>query len=154
MAMYWREISVPWGESDPFGLVYYPRIVAWFNDTEHELFRSIGHPIDRMIRDDRTTFVMGEIHFRFIGPAAYGDRVMTKVSLEKLGERTLHWNCIATNVEAGDLICEGKAVRVYARIKEDGNLESRPIPEFMRTVLKEIGQVKQLGEGLIDETTR
>ena len=154
MAMYWREISVPWGESDPFGLVYYPRIVAWFNDTEHELFRTIGHPIDRMIRDDRTTFVMGEIHFRFIGPAAYGDRVMTKVSLEKLGERTLHWNCIATNVESGGLICEGKAVRVYARIKEDGNLESRPIPEFMRTVLKEIGQVKQLGEGLIDETTR
>jgi hypothetical protein len=57
-------------------------------------------------------------------------------------------------VESGDLICEGKAVRVYARIKEDGNLESLPIPEFMRTVLKEIGQVKQLGEGLIDETTR
>ncbi|SVC56434.1 uncharacterized protein METZ01_LOCUS309288, partial [marine metagenome] len=46
MAMYWREISVPWGESDPFGLVYYPRIVAWFNDTEHELFRTIGYPID------------------------------------------------------------------------------------------------------------
>ena len=35
MAMYWKEITVNWGESDPFGLVYYPRIVAWFNDTEH-----------------------------------------------------------------------------------------------------------------------
>jgi len=32
-AMYWKEITVNWGESDPFGLVYYPRIVAWFNDT-------------------------------------------------------------------------------------------------------------------------
>src|SRR5207253_1702066 len=29
--MYWKEITVNWGESDPFGLVYYPRIVAWFN---------------------------------------------------------------------------------------------------------------------------
>ena len=111
--MYWREISVPWGESDPFGLVYYPRIVAWFNDTEHELFRIIGYPIDQMIRNDRTTFVMGEIHFRFVGPAAYGDRVMTKVSLEKLGERTLHWNCVATNVETGELICEGRACLLY-----------------------------------------
>ena len=154
MAMYWREISVPWGESDPFGLVYYPRIVAWFNDTEHELFRTIGYPIDQMIRKDRTTFVMGEIHFRFVGPAAYGDRVMTKVSLEKLGERTLHWNCVATNVESSELICEGRAVRVYARIKEDGNLESQPIPDFMRTVLTELGQVKQLGDGLIDEVNR
>jgi|TARA_B100001123_G_C15230005_1_gene994754 acyl-CoA thioesterase FadM len=152
MTMYWREISVPWGESDPFGLVYYPRIVAWFNDTEHELFRTIGYPIDQMIRDDRTTFVMGEIHFRFIGPAAYGDRVMTKVSLEKMGVRTLHWNCIATNATSGDLICEGRAVRVYARIKEDGNLESQPIPDFMRKTLEELGAVKQLDSGLIADS--
>jgi len=32
-AMYWKEMTVHWGESDPFGLVYYPRIVAWFNET-------------------------------------------------------------------------------------------------------------------------
>jgi len=43
---------------------------------------------------------------------------------------------------------------VYARIKEDGNLESQPIPDFMRTVLNELGQVKQLGDGLIDEVNR
>ena len=88
--MYWKEITVNWGESDPFGLVYYPRIVAWFNDTEHDFFRTIGFPIDQMIKDDRTTFVMGEIHFRFIGPAAYGDRVATSVTLSRIGERTLH----------------------------------------------------------------
>ena len=72
MIKFWREINVPWGESDPFGLVYYPRMVAWLNDTEHELFRHIGYPIEKMIEKDKTTFVMGEIQFRFIGPAAYG----------------------------------------------------------------------------------
>ena len=82
--MYWREISVNWGESDPFGLVYYPRMLAWFNDTEHELFRTLGYPIDKMIQNDRTTFVMGEIHFRFIGPAAYGDRVTLKLVLTEI----------------------------------------------------------------------
>ena len=87
-AMYWKEITVHWGESDPFGLVYYPRIVAWFNETEHEFFRTIGFPIDQMIRQDRTTFVMGEIHFRFIGPAAYGDRMARQ------------WNVLG-NVRAG-----------------------------------------------------
>ena len=76
MIKFWREIIVPWGESDPFGLVYYPRIVAWFNDTEHELFRNIGYPIEQMIEKNKTTFVMGEINFRFIGPAAYGDRII------------------------------------------------------------------------------
>lgn len=130
--MYWREISVNWGESDPFGLVYYPRMLAWFNDTEHELFRTIGYPIDKMIQQDRTTFVMGEIQFRFIGPAAYGDRVTLKLVLAEIRERTLHWNCSAKLTLTGDPVTEGKATRVYAHINEDGTLTSRPIPEEMR----------------------
>ena len=144
MAMYWREITVNWGESDPFGLVYYPRMLAWFNDTEHELFRTIGHPIDVMIRHDRTTFVMGEIHFRFIGPAAYGDRIITTITLAELGERTLHWNCKAKNALTGTAVCEGKATRVYARINEDGSLSSAVIPPTMRTALTDMGELKHL----------
>ena len=93
MLMYWRELTVAWGESDPFGLVYYPRMLAWVNDTEHDLFRALGYPIDEMIRKDRTTFVMGEIHFRFIGPAAYGDRIRCIKTLAKVGKSTLHWDC-------------------------------------------------------------
>ncbi len=111
MAMYWKEITVNWGESDPFGLVYYPRIVAWFNDTEHELFRVLGYPIEQMIRNDRTTFVMGEIHFRFIGPAAYGDRIVTTITLVEVGEHTLHWNCKAKNAVTGAPVSEGRRPR-------------------------------------------
>jgi acyl-CoA thioesterase FadM len=143
-AMYWKEITVQWGESDPFGLVYYPRIVAWFNDTEHDFFRTIGYPIDQMIRRDRTTFVMGEIHFRFIGPAAYGDRVATSVTLTKIGARTLHWSCKARNAVTGAPVTEGKATRVYARINEDGTLNSAVIPEAMRKAMLQSGGLSHL----------
>ena len=144
MAMYWKEITVNWGESDPFGLVYYPRIVAWFNDTEHELFRVIGYPIEQMIKNDRTTFVMGEIHFRFIGPAAYGDRIVNTITLAEIGNRTLHWNCKAKNAVTGAPVSEGKATRVYARINEDGSLSSQPIPVEMLTALNELGSMTHL----------
>lgn len=147
-AMYWKEITVNWGESDPFGLVYYPRIVAWFNDTEHDFFRTIGFPIDQMIKNDRTTFVMGDIHFRFIGPAAYGDRVATSVTLAKLGERTLHWNCKAINAVTGALVTEGTATRVYARINEDGTLNSAVIPEKMRKALTGTGLLSHLNQDI------
>jgi acyl-CoA thioesterase FadM len=145
MAMYWREITVNWGESDPFGLVYYPRIVAWFNDTEHELFRIIGYPIEQMIKNDRTTFVMGEIHFRFIGPAAYGDRILTTINLADIGEHTLHWNCKAKNAMTGAAVSEGRATRVYARIMEDGTLKAMPIPSEMINAIREVGDLKHLG---------
>ena len=147
-AMYWKEITVQWGESDPFGLVYYPRIVAWFNDTEHEFFRTIGYPIDQMIRRDRTTFVMGEIHFRFIGPAAYGDRVATSVTLSKIGKRTLHWTCMARNAVTGAPVTEGKATRVYARINEDGTLGSAVIPAPMRKAMLQSGQLSHLRQNI------
>jgi len=147
-AMYWKEITVNWGESDPFGLVYYPRIVAWFNDTEHDFFRTIGFPIDLMIKNDRTTFVMGDIHFRFIGPAAYGDRVATSVTLAKLGERTLHWNCKAINAVTGALVTEGTATRVYARINEDGTLNSAVIPDKMRKALTGTGLLSHLNQDI------
>lgn len=68
MLNYWRERVVTWGECDPFGLVYYPHMLAWFNDCEHALWRALGHPIEDMIARDRTTFVMGEVAFRFTGP--------------------------------------------------------------------------------------
>jgi len=147
-AMYWKEITVNWGESDPFGLVYYPRIVAWFNDTEHDFFRTIGFPIDQMIKNDRTTFVMGDIHFRFIGPAAYGDRVATSVTLAKLGDRTLHWNCKAINAVTGALVTEGTATRVYARINEDGTLNSAVIPDKMRKALTGTGLLSHLNQDI------
>lgn len=133
--MYLREIRVNWGESDPFGLVYYPRMLSWFNDTEHELFRTLGHPVDKMIRENRTAFVMGEIHFRFVGPAAYGDRVTLKLVLIDIGERTLQWHFSARITLTGAPVAEGTGTRVYAQIQDDGTLKSMPIPGDIRHAL-------------------
>jgi acyl-CoA thioesterase FadM len=130
-----HEVTVAWGESDPFGLVYYPCILAWFNEAEHAFFRAIGEPVDAMIRRDRTTFVMGEVHFHFRGPAACGDRVRCDLELREIRRRTLHWNCRATHAVTGGLIAEGTAVRVYARLGDAGDLTSADIPQIMRDAI-------------------
>ena len=98
-----------------------------------------------MIKNDRTTFVMGEIHFRFIGPAAYGDRILTTINLAEIGEHTLHWNCKAKNAMTGAAVSEGRAPRVYARIMEDGTLKAMPIPSEMVNAIREVGDLKHLG---------
>ena len=123
MSAYTQELTVNLGESYPFGLVYYAREVAWFNEIEHELFRQIGHPINRMINEDRSAFVMGEIEFRFVGSAAYGDRVQCTLTLIEIRDKTVHWRCNAVNLKTGQPITEGRATRVYAEIMDDGNLK-------------------------------
>ena len=86
-------------------------------------------------------FQTGEIHFRFIGPAAYGDRVTLKIALTEMRERTLHWECSAKLMLTGAPVTEGTATRVYARINEDGTLTSAPIPDGMRRALTSAGVV-------------
>ena len=112
MITFSRELTVAWGESDPFGLVYYPMMFTWFNETEHELLRNLGFGTKDLIENHRTAFVMGDVHFRFIGPAAYGDKVRTTMQLGRLGGSTVHWNCKAVHVADGAVITEGRAIRI------------------------------------------
>ena len=136
MIEFQRELTVPWGESDPFGLVYFPRMLAWFNDTEHDLLREIGFGAEDTIKSTRTAFVMGDIKFRFIGPAAYGDRILTTISLQDMTKSTLHWTCKAVKAKTGEPVTEGVAIRIYAQIQEDGNLKAEPIPDDLRALLR------------------
>jgi acyl-CoA thioesterase FadM len=121
-------------------------MLAWVNDTEHELFRALGYPMNEMIAKDRTAFVMGEIHFRFVGPAAYGDRIRCMLTLAKVGDSTLHWDCKAMNITTGVAVNEGRATRIYARINEDGQLKSARIPDDLRRTLLEAGKLTQIGD--------
>ncbi len=139
MITYSRELTVAWGESDPFGLVYYPMMFTWFNEAEHELLRALGFPTNRLIKESRTAFVMGDVHFRFVGPAAYGDKVRTTIQMHKMGESTVHWDCKAVQAASGDVITEGRAIRIYAQILEDGNLKAAPIPDEIRQSLSRPG---------------
>ena len=146
MIMYSRELTVAWGESDPFGLVYYPMMFTWFNETEHELLRGLGFGTKELIESNRTAFVMGDVHFRFIGPAAYGDRVRTTMKLVKLGGSTVHWDCKAVHSSDGAVITEGRAIRIYAQIQEDGNLKAIQIPDEIREALTAVGGLVHLPE--------
>ena len=146
MIMYSRELTVAWGESDPFGLVYYPMMFTWFNEAEHELLRGLGFGTKDLIQKNRTAFVMGDVHFRFIGPAAYGDRVRTTIKLVKMGGATLHWDCKAVQVADGAPITEGRAIRIYAQIQEDGNLKALDVPDEIRKALAEPGGLVDLPE--------
>jgi acyl-CoA thioesterase FadM len=134
VAGYRREHTVEWGDCDPYGIAYYPKIIAWFNETEHDLLRHIGHPAEAMKDFDRA-FVMGEISFRFVNPVQAGIRVTTEMVLTRIGERTLHWVCRVDRNDTGARVAEGWATRVYVCRAGDGRLASAPLPEAVREAL-------------------
>ena len=139
MLVYYRELTVAWGESDPFGLVYFPRMLAWFNDTEHEFFAQAGYPVTRMVAKDRTAFVMGRVNFEFVGPAGYGEKIVTRLAVSELTKSTVTWDCSARRADKA-LVTQGTATRVYAEIQENGELKAKPIPESICALLGASGK--------------
>ena len=135
MLVYYRELTVAWGESDPFGLVYFPRMLAWFNDAEHEFFSHAGYSVSEMISHDRTSFVMGRINFEFVGPAAFNDKIVTRLALKEISNSTLTWDCSARRSRDDALVTRGTATRVYAEILESGELKAKRIPDRIRELL-------------------
>ena len=59
------------------------------------------------------------------------------LTLLEVRDKTVHWHCNATNLDTGQQITEGSAVRVYAEIMDDGNLRSRQIPDEIRSALSQ-----------------
>ena len=47
---------------------------------------------------------------------------------------------------SGDVITEGRAIRIYAQIMGDGNLKAIPIPDYIRDALTEPGGLISLKE--------
>ena len=147
MITYSRELTVAWGESDPFGLVYYPMMFTWFNEAEHDLLRELGFSTNRLIEESRTAFVMGDIQFRFLGLASFGDRVLTTIHLAKLGTASLHWDCTAVHAGTGAPITQGRVVRVHSQFQDDGTLKTIPVPDDIRAVLS-LPDVPSIGESV------
>lgn len=141
MISFTQDITVAWGDCDPFGQVYYPRMFEWLNETEHELLRQIGYSTNDLIAADRSAFVMVDISFQFVGPARFGDRFRTKVALEKIGTSSLHWRCTADLLDTGAGVTTGLAVRVHAQVQDGGALKPTPIPDDMRRALTEMNAV-------------
>jgi hypothetical protein len=61
MITYTRELTVAWGEFDPFGLVYYPMMFTWFKEAEHDLLRELGFSTNQLIKESRAV----RIHSQF-----------------------------------------------------------------------------------------
>lgn len=138
MISFTQDLTVAWGDCDPFGQVYYPKMFEWLNETEHELLRQIGFSTNALIEKNRSAFVMVDINFQFVGPARFGDRVHTKVALEKIGSSSLHWRCTADQLETGAGVTKGMAVRVHAQVQPDGGLKPTPIPDDLRAALTKL----------------
>ena len=82
-------VKVRWSESDPAGIVFYPRFFEWFDLGTEALFESLGLPWAAMFPAERIVGVpIVESGARFLSPVRYGDQVLIQTTVSEVREKT------------------------------------------------------------------
>jgi 4-hydroxybenzoyl-CoA thioesterase len=74
---------------DPAGIVFYPQYFVILSESKEEFLTHIGHPMHRMINQQRRGWPMVRLETDFKRRSRYGDRVEIDIELFKIGGSSL-----------------------------------------------------------------
>ena len=74
---------------DPAGIVFYPQYFYILSESKEEFLTHIGHPMHRMINEQRRGWPMVRLETDFKRRSRYGDQVEIDIELFKIGGSSL-----------------------------------------------------------------
>lgn len=123
-------ITVRFGDVDPVGLVYYPKIFHYFHIAMEDFFTArCGTTYQRLMMDERIGFPTVNTRAEFFVPIVYGDEIDVEVFVSRMGRSSATFEYSARRASDGVLCVRGVQVHVAM------NLDARravPIPEKYR----------------------
>ena len=128
------QLDVRFGDVDPAGIAYYPRIF----DFVHQAFEAlwavhVGKRYYYLVSEDRLGFPLVHSEVDFKHPLRFGDRPIVKVTATKVGKSSLGLRYAFT---VDDVECLDARMIVVC-VDLDG-LKSRPIPKEYRERFEEL----------------
>ncbi|MDH3499662.1 MAG: acyl-CoA thioesterase [Acidimicrobiia bacterium] len=130
-----HEFRVRWGETDAFGIVFYPTFYAWMDQATHEFFRTEKGAFMSMLADDGYGFPIIEAGCKFSAPARYDDLLMVASVVTDVRSRTFRIDHRFTR--DGQKLARGFEVRAFAASDPDNptRLTTTPFPDTVRRFL-------------------
>jgi len=125
---------VRFGDVDPAGIAYYPRINNFIHEAFENLWEEyIGERYYLLIQEKRIAFPMVHTEIDFRAPLRFGDRPVIKVTCFHLGRSSLG---IRYEFDVNGVICVDAKTKTTC-IDAD-KLKSQPIPDGYREPLGRI----------------
>jgi len=128
------QLDVRFGDVDPAGIAYYPRIFEFVHQANEALWDvHVGRRYYYLVSEERLGFPLVHAEVDFKHPLRFGDRPIVKVTVQKIGTSSiaLHYVFLVDEVECLDARMTVVCVRL------DG-LESVPIPPKYREKFEEL----------------
>jgi YbgC/YbaW family acyl-CoA thioester hydrolase len=123
-----REIEVEWGDLDSLGIVFYPRIFAWADAAAHQLFRAAGVPMDVLL-ERKMGFGLVSASASFESPARYGERLLCRSVVSRLGAKTLELTHRLVRATGAGAVATVRETRVCMDVRDAASIRARTIPD-------------------------
>jgi 4-hydroxybenzoyl-CoA thioesterase len=129
-----RRVRIGWGDCDPMGIVFFPRYLAMFDASTHDLFeRALGMTKYRTMQAyDFAGMPLVDVRARFLLPSRFGDDVDIE---SKIGEFRRSSFVVEHRLRKGDaLAVECFETRVWIRRNPDdpSAMQSQPVPDDVK----------------------
>lgn len=90
--MYRIEVRVRFGETDPFGVVYFTSYLEYAKTALDEYLRAMGLSPAQFYRDASGGWPIGEVTVRYEAPARYDDRLVIAIGVAEVGKSTVRFD--------------------------------------------------------------
>ena len=128
------QLNVRFGDVDPAGIVYFPKIYHYIHEAFEELWDvHVGKRYYHLVGEERLGFPLVHSEVDFAHPLRFGDRPLVRVTTFKVGRSSLglHYRFMVDEV-----LCVDARMTVVC-VELDG-LKNLPIPDTYRAKFEEI----------------
>ena len=125
---------VEFAETDMAGIVHFSNFFRMMENTEHALFRSLGHSIHAAREGETTGWPRVKASCEYLQPLRFEEEVAIRLEVAEVRTRSVRYGFTFSRVRDGAAVAKGEFTTVCARVRE-GKLESIPVPDTLRQAL-------------------
>lgn len=130
-------LTVRFGDCDPAGIAYFPRIYDWFHQTMETWFPAhLGRRYNTFIHDDKLGLPAVKSEATFLSPCVLGDSLTVELTVPRLGGRSMD---LAYRIHGDDgvLRVTGQTTVVFVNLDpgSPNHMQSVDPPESLRAAL-------------------
>lgn len=131
------ELKVRFGDVDPAGIVYYPKIFDYIHEAFEELWDvHVGARYYRLLLEERIGFPLVHSEVDFSHPLHFGDRPLVRVTCRHLGHSSIE---LCYRFHVGQHLClEARMTVVCVNLE---GMQPIPVPEQYRAKFEAIMEV-------------
>jgi acyl-CoA thioester hydrolase len=136
MSIHKTEVRVRFGDTDPYGVVYFVSYFRYCHRGIEEFLRYLGLAPEAIFRNREEKFGLPIVaaDCRFLAPARYGDLLEMHTSVKERKDKAIVFQFQFYRPGDSRLLAEGSATCVAI----DHTWKSRPLPEVLAEKLRDV----------------